>query len=289
VSGEAGPIIVGGLSHSGKTPVRIVLGAHPDIAMTRRTYLWDRFYGRFGDLTEPRNLARCLDALLADSRARRLRPDRSRITRDLATGPVGYARLFGLLHEHHAEGLGKRRWGEQLGFVERYAEDVFAAFPSARMIHMVRDPRARLVPAGAGTARGRATGRTGWETARWLHSARLAERNRRRHPQRYAVVRYEALASRPEQCLRGIAAFVGVELTASMRAALAAIRWEAAPVGPAGPAALEVFVERHARREMRALSYPAGAAVTAGTLAYLADWPLNRTSMAAWHALKGRS
>src|SRR6266536_1371779 len=60
MSDDRGPIYIAGLAHSAKTPLRAALAAHPDISMTRRTYMWGRFYGRFGDLTDERNAERCL-------------------------------------------------------------------------------------------------------------------------------------------------------------------------------------------------------------------------------------
>jgi hypothetical protein len=60
----AGPIFIGGTSRSGKTLMRWMLSSHPRIVVTRRTEMWTRFYGRFGDLTEPANLERCLRAML---------------------------------------------------------------------------------------------------------------------------------------------------------------------------------------------------------------------------------
>ena len=59
---ERGPIFIGGLSQSGKTELRLALGAHPSIELTRHTDMWDRFYGRYGNLGRPRNLDRCLAA-----------------------------------------------------------------------------------------------------------------------------------------------------------------------------------------------------------------------------------
>jgi hypothetical protein len=213
-----GPIFIGGLAHSGKTPVRIVLGAHPDISMTRRTHLWDRFFGRFGDLSEPLNLERCLETIAADPGAARLHPDPDRIRRELRSGPATYARLFDLLHRHHAERLGKRRWGDQLGGAERFADAIFAGYPSARMIHMIRHPRV-----DADRESRRRWGSLGWETARWLASARLAERNRRRYPGRYRVVRFESLAAAPDDTLRDICAFLNERFEPSMQRAVATI------------------------------------------------------------------
>jgi len=294
VSAERGPIFIGGLARSGKTPVRMVLGAHPDIAMTRRTYLWDRFFGRFGDLSDPWNLERCLEALLADRAVARLSPDPDRIRRELLRGEVTYARLFGMLHRHHAEALGKRRWGEQLGFVERFADPIFEAFPSARMIHMIRDPRTHAFETGR-----RRLGSVGWRVARWLTSAELAERNRRRYPGRYRVVRYESLASAPRDTIRDLCAFLREELVPDMERTLATIAFgpgdtaRPEPILPAVSASALAFVDRYAARDLRAFDYPAAAGgwlTTRDRLSFaLLERPLNRASMAAWRLLEGRA
>jgi hypothetical protein len=288
-----GPIFIGGLAHSGKTPVRIVLGAHPDISMTRRTHLWDRFLGGFGDLAEPGNLERCLETMLADPGVAGLHPDPSRIRRELLGGPVTYARLFGLLHRHHAERLGKRRWGDQLGGVERFADTIFAGFPSARMIHMVRDPR---VDAGRGPRR--RWGAVGWETARWLASAQLAQRNIRRYPGRYRVVRSESLTAAPTDTIRDLCTFLDEDFVPSMERALATIGLpeEAATARDrvrASRATALAFVDRYAGQGLRAFDYPATTAAWLSTrdrLSFaLVDRPLNRVSMMAWRLSEGRS
>ena len=134
-----GPILLAGVAHSGKTLLRLALSSHPRLAFSRRTYMWTRFYNRYGDLREPRNFERCLAAMLAHKPTRALDPDPNRIRREFRQGEPTYARLFALFHEHYAERLGRSRWGDQLGFVERYADLIFAAYPDARMIHMVRD------------------------------------------------------------------------------------------------------------------------------------------------------
>ena len=100
--GPRGPIFIGGLSGSGKTQLRLVLGAHPDISMTRRSYLWNRFYGRFGSLDDPENFERCLAVMAADRDVQRLDPDWVRIRRELLAGQPNDARLIGLLHDHYA-------------------------------------------------------------------------------------------------------------------------------------------------------------------------------------------
>jgi Sulfotransferase family len=295
---DRGPIFIGGLSYSGKTQLRMVLESHPDISMTRRTYMWERFYGRFGDLSDGGNMRRCLSAMLAEKGVQRLSPDPERIHREFLRGPATYARLFGLLHHHHAERSGKRRWGDQLGFVERFADPIFDSFPSARMIHMIREPCARYAAARKGT---RTLSKLGWETALWVCSADLAERNRRRYPDTYRVVRYETFADRPSETVRELCTFLGEDYVASMEKTLAAVRFD--PVisqdetrsagdlrGNVTPAD-GAFVDMYARERLQNLGYAVWNARLAprDQLAfYFVNWPLNRATMGAWRLFAKR-
>ena len=271
-----GPIFIGGLSSSGKTQLRSVIGAHPELSMTRRTYLWDRFYGRFGDLGRERNLERCLRTVLADDRVRKLEPEPPALRAAFAAGERTYARLFALLHEQYATRRGRRRWGEQLGFVERFARPIFAAHADARMIHMIRDPRDARLDARRG--------RTGWETARWLRSARLAERNADTYGERYRIVRYEAFRADPERTVVEICAFLGEDVLPPMRAALAAVRFDRAGAAGGVEPRAGAFVERHAQRELPALGY----ALSPDGRPMVSDAWVDRAAMVAWNAIEDR-
>ena len=283
---DRGPIFIGGLSLSGKTQLRIVLDAHPDISMTRRTYMWDRFYQRFGDLGKARNLGRCMSAMLATEGIENLQPDPARIRAEFLDGRPTYERLFALFHQHHAERAGKRRWGDQLGFVERFAIPIFASFPSARMIHMIRDPRARGGPE-AGTRR-RRRGSLGWETARWLHSADLAERNREAFPDRYRVVRYEQLASRPEQTVREVCAFLEEEYVGTMAEAIHTVSFDnhdGGNLAAQASSAERAFMEAHAGRQLLAFDYPVPGPTSRHNVSSIVDRQLDRAAMGAWRIL----
>jgi hypothetical protein len=285
---DAAPIFIGGLSGSGKTQLRIVLGAHPDISLTRRTRMWDRFHAGFGDLHEPANLDRCLSTMLRDPAVQQLAPDERRVRRELAQGPRTYARLFGLMHQHYAERAGKRRWGDQLGFVERFAAPIFAAFPSARMVHMVRDPRYRSLPSGRRVLAGP---KLGWETAMWLRSAELAFRNQRLYPDGYLIVCYEAFSARPVETAETVCSFIGERFLPSMADALRGLRLDGRNGAPRSPSIAELsapgaaFLDRYAGCEMARFGYRWSGPPLTGRdrLAFrLATWPLNRLSMAAW-------
>ena len=259
--GVPGPILIGGLSHTGKTELRIALDAHPHVTMTRGTGMWTKHYARYGDLSRRRNVRRCVAALAHDRAVMSLGTDIERLRRDLGRGLATYARLFALVHEQHAEREGVPRWGDQLRGVERHADQIFAGWPDARMIHMVRDPRRRL----AGMPRLRASaGKLGWEAGRWVAAIELAAHHALRHRDRYLVVRYEDLLEQPGSVMRHVSRFVGVDHDDAMLRALLAtsalIDHAASPVGgrPHDPF-VRAFLEGSCADELRALRYEVAA------------------------------
>ena len=304
-----GPILLAGVAHSGKTLLRLALSSHPRLAFSRRTYMWTRFYNRYGDLREPRNFERCLAAMLAHKPTRALDPDPNRIRREFRQGEPTYARLFALFHEHYAERLGRSRWGDQLGFVERYADLIFAAYPDARMIHMVRDPRNRYAASIDG--RRRRMGAVGVATARWLQSVELAERNQQRYPDRYKVVRCEDLATRFEESLRDICFFLGENYVAGMLTLDGALRFSdgqddessgervldsaLAALGDVATTTISrrevAFIQAQARSAMTACRYdlkPNRLSLLERLLFYGVDWPVNLAGMMACRVLVAR-
>jgi Sulfotransferase family len=202
-----GPVFVAGLERSGTSLMYALLASHPQIAMTRRTNLWTHFYGQYGDLADDANLDLCLGTMMRYRRIVKLRPDRERLRREFRSGERTYGRLFALLCEHHAEPLGKRRWGDKSLHTERYARPILEAYRDARILHMIRDPRDRF--ASSLTRWQRRRGGIGVGTAEWVTSARSALRNTRDHPGAYRTVRYESVVADPEGTMREVCAFIG--------------------------------------------------------------------------------
>jgi hypothetical protein len=235
-----------------------------------------------------------------------LDPDPDRIRREFAAGPPTYARLFALVHAHHAERAGKARWGTQTGLVERHADAVFAAYPGVRIIHMIRDPRDRYEASRALWPGGK--GQAGGATARWVYSTRLARRHLRRHPDGYLVVRYEDLVLRTDDTLRRVCRFLGEAYDPAMlgmpdaperRARLASRLVTATTTAPDPPlssafvgrfrehvAGADVaFIQLHARRLMREYGYgpvPLGWGARDWARFATWTWPGQAGRMVAW-------
>lgn len=302
---ERGPVYVAGLERSGTSLAYALLASHPNIAMTRRTNLWRHFYGQYGDLVEPANLERCLETMRRYKRLVVLDVDFERLRRDFAAGEATYPRLFALLEGQVAERMGRPRWGDKSLHTEHYADEIFAAYPGARILHMIRDPRDRYASSYARWKVRR--GGVGAGTAEWLSSARLARRNEHRHPDGYRIVRYEALASDPEGSLREICDFIGEPFAPEM------LSMDGAPAfrdqgsnssyGRRDPGVISTgsigryrealshgqiaFIQWAARREMASFGYerePVRLTPTGRIRLVLRDLPVESVHLVAWRA-----
>jgi hypothetical protein len=298
-----GPIFVGGLERTGTSLLYALLASHPNLAMTRRTNWWTYFDGRYGNLADDANLDRCLAAMMRYRRHRKLEPDRDRLRDEFRAGERSYCRLFALLEEHHAERVGKRRWGDKSLHTERYVERVLECFPDARILHMVRDPRDRYASALKRWKSNR--GGVGSATAAWIASVRLGERNETRYPDRFRIVKYETLANDPEATLRDLCAFIDEPYDPAMLAMggasdfreaggnssfgrFAAGHVSTASIGRYRKVLSEsqvAFVQSVAGRVMAAHGYEVSPVSLPGFQAYrfrLLDRPTNTARMAAW-------
>jgi sulfotransferase family protein len=290
-----GPIYIAGASRSGKTLMRWLLSSHSRIVVTRRTEMWTRFSGRFGDLRDPENVERCLDAMLRRRHIAELQPDLARLRRDFRAGPPTYGRLFALVHEQYAERARKPRWGDQTAEAWRYTDQILAEDRRARFLHLIRDPRDRF--GGVLERRPRRLGVIGQETAAWVESASVATRNRDRYPGRYEVVRYEDLVLRPEATMLEVCAFLGEEFEPAMLRMASVKRYDnVRATSETGSAVSTAFVGRYrsalggddvefiqssASRLMRAFDYPLEPIrlTPHERVRYAARWPANIARM----------
>ncbi|HZD10201.1 MAG TPA: sulfotransferase [Candidatus Binatia bacterium] len=305
---ELGPIYIGGLDRSGKTTMRAFLASHPNIAIPAvGSNMWTYFYGQFGDLNQPQNFERCLDALLRYKHVRFLQPDPDRIRREFWSGPHTYAHLFSLFLIHFAEREGKARWGAQTRLIERYADELFAAYPGLKVIHMVRDPRDRYEASLARWPEGK--GRAGGATARWLYSTSLAERNAQRYPDHYKIVRFESLVRAPEEILRDVCSFLGEPFVPEILAMPGALKHRDRLVGDRDlppeacplsvqfigqfrtkvPAREIAFMQMFAGRRMQAYGYalePLHFSKTERAAFFLVTLPNHWLRMAVWRTME---
>jgi hypothetical protein len=302
---EKGPVFIGGVERSGTSLLYALLASHPNLAMTRRTNLWPYFYNQYGDLNQPENVERLFKVMRRYRRLHVINLDFDLLFQEFCQGERSYIRLFTLLWEQVARTRGKPRWGDKSLNTERYADLIFASYPGARLLHIVRDPRDRYASALKRWKKIR--GGAGSGTAMWLASVAMAERNLERYPDQYMVVRYESLAEDPENTLKKVCAFIDEEYTPAMLSMKGAEafrdtggnssfephetgRISSRSIGrfrKALPQRAIAFMQAVAGREMNTYGYapePLALSLSERLVFSLVDLPLNLLRVASWNA-----
>jgi len=142
----AAPIFIVGTERSGSNLLRLILNAHPEITVPHPPHIMaffaplERFYG---DLSRDANFGRLADDVLRHIKSH-IHPwptpvDREALVRDAA--PRDLFGLFAAVYEQHRAAAGKRRWGCKSTFMIHYTERIFARYPEAQLLWLVRDPR----------------------------------------------------------------------------------------------------------------------------------------------------
>ena len=131
--------------------------------------------------------------------------DPSRIFERARGGPRTYAAVLEAVLSDFAERQGKVRWSEKTP--RQPPGPLWRHFPSAQVVHIVRDPRPTIASTMAklGAFTDPVVAARAWR--RFTEDAILA--GARRGPSQYLRIRYEDLSREPEPVLRQVFAFLG--------------------------------------------------------------------------------
>jgi hypothetical protein len=247
-------VFIVGVSRSGTTLVKNILNASSRVGIaTENHYLGHlipregarHVFRRFGDLSDDGNVERLVDfvydgGLMSSSRLRGMSRQwrwttrnvpRDEFLRRILAGDRSERAVFTVLLETYAEKKGKQIKGEKTPAHVRYVDTLFEWYPDARVIHMIRDPRAiyvselrrrttnpesvpyrvlRRVPRMLAAAVLLET------TLVWAESVWRLRRNRRRYGARYLGLRFEDLVRDPEREVRRLCAHLGMDYEPAM-------------------------------------------------------------------------
>jgi hypothetical protein len=247
-------VFIVGVSRSGTTLIKNILNASSTVGIaTENHYLGHLVPGegarhvfrRFGDLSEDRNVERLVDFVYAGgmATASRLRGmsrqwrwtvrnvARDEFLRRILASDRSERAIFSVLLDVYAEKKGKQIKGEKTPAHVRYVDTLFRWYPSARLIHMIRDPRGIYVSElrrrtqTPETLPYRLLGRVPpllagavllETTFVWAESIWRLRRNRRRYGPNYLGVRFEDLVADPQREVRRVCAFVGIPFEPAM-------------------------------------------------------------------------
>jgi len=254
VSLDPEAIFVVGVSRSGTTLMRRVLNGHSRIAITTENHYlghllpWEgarAYFRRLGDPHDDETIRRLVRFVYSGefqrrSRLRTLSPywgwlrrrvPRAELERRLLASDRTERGVFSVLMRVFADRKRRPIMGEKTPAHLAWVDTLLAWYPDARVVHMIRDPRAVYVS----EVRRRVANPT-TVPYRWLVRAPsvlrafvclevswawaiAADRHRRlalRYPGRYRAVRFEDLVREPQATLTALCAFLGVEVEPAM-------------------------------------------------------------------------
>jgi hypothetical protein len=198
-SGAEPAIFIVGVARSGTTLLRLMLDAHPDLAIPPETHFIPQVIKAGEGSDDPSSAA--LEVITTHRRWPDFGLDagelRARLERHRHLGAGDALREFyGLYAEQH----GKRRWGDKSTNYVRQMRPISRVLPEARYVHLIRD--------GRDVALSLVDVHFGPETVadaaeKWSSEISKARRSSKRLPH-YIEVRYEELIADPEPVLRSV-------------------------------------------------------------------------------------
>lgn len=208
------PVFIGGCPRSGTTLVGSLLGAHPKAVCVPESQFkiaWIQSARSSGG-TLDRDEA--LGSLGRDFRSKPWHLDRSELSRRLGSR-IEPAELITQLVISYAERVGHggaARWIDHTPNNIRYFAQLAETFPTARFVHLVRDPRAvaaSLKPLDWGPNHSQ-TCATFWLQQISFGLAAEASLGERIHR-----IRYEDLVERPESTMEPLCRFLGLDFSSA--------------------------------------------------------------------------
>ena len=187
-----GPIFIVGAMGSGTTLLRLMLDSHPRIAIPQETGFMRAYKAQ---RTIPFKWR-------GGGWGRRLgwtREEFDEVMREV------YDRLFMRYAEQH----GKVRWGEKTPYHTWHIDDMARVFPDAVFLGIVRHPGASVASNVSRSWRDPGWGRPSRTIEHYWRNNREIARQATRHPDRFAVLRYEDLLLHTEPLMRELLDWLG--------------------------------------------------------------------------------
>ena len=205
------PIFIVSAPRSGSTLLRLILDAHPNIAIPGPAWLYEfvrPFLYSYGDLTLQSNLLALAEDILETPTIKMWSVDLTAAELLAAAESPGFAGLYNALHKQYAESGGKGRWGEKSPRNCFWMDEIRQDFPDAVFIHLVRDGRDMAVDIAQSSAMIPSNPYSGAHIWRDYNLAALKSAQHLDETSYYRI-HYEKICSDPEKELKALCGFLG--------------------------------------------------------------------------------
>lgn len=236
------PFIVG-VGRSGTTLLRLMLDAHPELAIPSETLFLQSLVKE--DVTKDR----FVEIVTSAETWPNMTLDAAEL-RDVLAGELSRADAIRAFYRLYAAKRGKRRWGDKTPYYRVFMRDIARLLPEAHFIHVIRDGRdSALSYQGLWFGPGDDFEK---QARFWVEQVGIA-RAQAREVAHYSEVRYEALVVEPETTLRALCGDLDLAFDPAMllyhRTAAERLSEFKQPFGPAGrtPDDIATFMAIHDR------------------------------------------
>lgn len=137
---ERSPIFVIGSGRSGTTLLRQMLNAHSRIHLTHEA----GFYSAAAPHRKRRAPRAFLERYFGSFPFAWLNLTKESVRAELGSGEVSYADVFSAVMKAKAKQFGKVRFGDKTPYDAAYVGRMLDDYPDARIVHIMRDPRATV-------------------------------------------------------------------------------------------------------------------------------------------------
>jgi hypothetical protein len=211
------PIIVVGCARSGTTLLQVMLHSHPRIAIPpENRFVLPTYFSRlrFGDLELQANRRAMAKFIVRrGSKFKDFGLDRAETIEEIAAGPPTVGSALATLFHGYAARFDKPRWGDKRPTYHGYVDIVLRLFPTAQIVHIVRDGRDCVASLKKMSWWKRDTYHA---IAAWGRAIDNMERAERRWPGVVTRVRYERLVTDPEAELKKLCESLGEDYDPAM-------------------------------------------------------------------------
>ncbi len=212
------PVFVVGAGRSGTTPLQLALNMHPDLGVygETRAFFEHRRFGASGEAGSFRRLLEFWRAVVSGICPHDDLLDDRELQSKLAGAP-SYAHILDTVMGSIAAREGKSSWGEKTPAHILRLREIRTCFPNARVIHIVRDPRAVVCSAIKAFSSGRFTDWNVYGAANyWVRCVEVHAQAEKSGSDRYMLLRYEDFVTEPERTLSSVSSFLGIRYAKKM-------------------------------------------------------------------------
>ncbi|KXK25835.1 MAG: Sulfotransferase domain protein [candidate division WS6 bacterium OLB20] len=211
------PVFIIGAERSGTTLLRLMLNAHPDLAIPPESLFVDELYRTFSgkDLTR-QDIPVIVDAMFADLKFPDWGLDRAEVTEALGQlSTLDLSSVAAVPYRLYAKRNKAKFWGDKNPYYSLRTDMLRELFPDALFVHLKRDGRDNVIsllevnwdfgPKSVADA-----------TIRWRDYIVAAHNAAQEHPDSFIELSYEDLVSQPEAEIKRICKFLGLGFDPAM-------------------------------------------------------------------------